>query len=59
MHMENYPLTWLKNKPNSKANIENNSTDVPQVEYQDYLNTKWDMLKNDSKRTYNLFNTLN
>jgi hypothetical protein len=42
-----------------KSRYRKNSTDVSQVEYQDYLNTKGDMLKNDSKRTYNLFNTLN
>jgi hypothetical protein len=38
--MENYPLTWLESKQKSKANIEENPTDVPLVEYQDYLNTK-------------------
>jgi hypothetical protein len=38
--MENYPLTWLKSEQNSKADIEENPTNVPQVEYQDYLNTK-------------------
>jgi hypothetical protein len=38
--MENYPLTWLESKQNSKADTEGNPTDIPRVEYQDYLNTK-------------------
>jgi len=38
--MENYPLTWLKSKQKSRANTEENPTDVLPVEYQDYLNTK-------------------
>jgi len=38
--MENYPLTWLKSKQKSKADTEENPTDVLLVEYQDYLNTK-------------------
>jgi hypothetical protein len=38
--MENYPLTWLESKQKSKADTEENPTDVPPVEYQDYLNTK-------------------
>jgi len=37
--MENYPLTWLESKQHSKADTEGNPTDVPPVEYQDYLNT--------------------
>jgi len=37
--MENYPLTWLKSKQKSKADTEENPTDVLLVEYQDYLNT--------------------
>ena len=40
MHMENYTLIWLKSEQNSKANTEENPTDIPHVEYQDYLNTK-------------------
>jgi len=40
MHMKNYTLIWLKSEQNSKANTEENPTDVPHVEYQDYLNTK-------------------
>jgi hypothetical protein len=38
MYMKNYSLTWLESKQNSKADTEGNSTDVPLVEYQDYLN---------------------
>jgi len=38
--MENYPLTWIKSKQNSKVDIKENPTNVSQVEYQDYLNTK-------------------
>jgi hypothetical protein len=38
--MKNYPLTWLESKQKSKADTEENPTDVPPVEYQDYLNTK-------------------
>jgi hypothetical protein len=38
--MENYPLTWLESKQNSKADTGSNPTNVPPVEYQDYLNTK-------------------
>jgi hypothetical protein len=46
--MENYLLlTWLKN--NTEADIEGSLTDVPQVEYQDYLSTKGNILKKDSK----------
>jgi hypothetical protein len=59
MHMENYPLTRLKSEQNSKADTERNPTNIPQLEYQDYLNTKGNILKNNSKRTYNLFNPLN
>jgi hypothetical protein len=55
--MKNYLLTWLKSRNNTKADIEDNP--ILQVEYQDYLNTKRDILKNNSKRIYNLFNTLN
>jgi hypothetical protein len=40
MHMENYPLTWLESKQKSKADTEENPTDVPPVEYQNYLNIK-------------------
>ena len=40
MHMENYPLTWLESKHNLKADTEGNPTDIPLVEYQDYLNKK-------------------
>jgi hypothetical protein len=54
--MKNYLLTWLKSRNNTKADIEDNP--ILQVEYQDYLNTKRDILKNNSKRIYNLFNTL-
>jgi hypothetical protein len=36
--MKNYPLTWLERKQHSKADTEGNPTDVPPVEYQDYLN---------------------
>ena len=49
IHIKNYPLTWLKNKQNSKADTERNPTDIPLVEYQDYLNTKEIYSKNDSK----------
>jgi hypothetical protein len=42
-----------------KADIEGNPIDIPQVEYQDYLNIKGDILKNNLKRMYNLFNKLN
>jgi len=56
--MKNYQLSWLKSKQNSKANTKGNPIDVSQVEHQDYQNTK-ETFKNDSKRTYNLFNTLN
>ena len=38
--MKNYPLTWLESKQKSKADTEENPTDVPPVEYQDYLNIK-------------------
>jgi hypothetical protein len=38
--MKNYSLTWLESKHKSKADTEKNPTDVPPVEYQDYLNTK-------------------
>jgi hypothetical protein len=38
--MENYPLTWLESKQKSKADTEENPTDVPPVEYQNYLNKK-------------------
>jgi hypothetical protein len=37
--MENYPLTWLESKQKSKVDTEENPTDVPPVEYQDYPNT--------------------
>jgi hypothetical protein len=57
--MGNYPLTRLKSEQNSKADTERNPTNIPQLEYQDYLNTKGNILKNNSKRTYNLFNPLN
>jgi len=40
MHMENYSLTWLESKHNLKVDTEGNPTDIPQVEYQDYLNKK-------------------
>jgi len=33
-----------------KANIESNSIDILQVQYQDYLNIKGNILKHDSKR---------
>jgi hypothetical protein len=39
MHIKNYLLTGLKSKQNSKADTKGNPTDVPLVEYQDYLNT--------------------
>jgi len=32
--MENYPLTWLESKQNSKADTKGNPTNVPTVEYQ-------------------------
>jgi hypothetical protein len=38
--MENYPLTWLESKQKSKADTEENPTNVSPVEYQDYLNIK-------------------
>jgi hypothetical protein len=47
--MENYPLTWLESKQKSKADTEENTTDLPPVEYQDYLNIKGDIFKNDLK----------
>jgi len=59
MRMKNYSLTWLKSEQNSKADTGRNPTNVSQLEYQDYLNTKEDILKNNSKRMYNLFDTLN
>ena len=37
--MKNYPLTWFERKQYSKADTEGNPTNVPPVEYQDYLNT--------------------
>ena len=40
MHMNNYPLTSLESKQHSKADTEGNPTNVPPIEYQDYLNTK-------------------
>jgi ABC-type transport system involved in cytochrome bd biosynthesis fused ATPase/permease subunit len=40
MHIENYRLTWLESKQNSKTDTEGNPTNVPPVNYQDYLNTK-------------------
>jgi hypothetical protein len=40
MHIENYPLIWLESKHNSKADTEENPTNVLSIEYQDYLNTK-------------------
>jgi len=48
MHIENYLLTLLKSKKNSKADTERNHIDNPLVEYQDYLNTK-ETFKNNSK----------
>ena len=51
--------TYLTQNQTELENTEINPTDVSEVEYQDYLNTKGDILKNDLKRTYNLFNTLN
>ena len=59
MRMKNYSLTWLKSEQNSKADTGRNPTNVSQLEYQDYLNIKEDILKNNSKRMYNLFDTLN
>ena len=56
--MENYPLTWLKSKQKPKADTEENPTDVPPVEYQDYLNIKETYLRMTQKNIYNLFNTL-
>jgi hypothetical protein len=38
--MKNYPLTWLKRKQNFEADTEENPTNVPLVEHQDYLNKK-------------------
>ena len=40
MQFKNCQLTNLKSEQNSKANIEVNPIDAPQVEYQDYLNIK-------------------
>jgi hypothetical protein len=40
MHMEKFLLTLLKSEQNSKADTERNPTNVPQVKYEDYLNTK-------------------
>jgi hypothetical protein len=57
--MKNYSLTWLKSEQNSKVDTRRNPTDISQIENQDYLNTKGDILKNNLKRTYNLFNTFN
>jgi hypothetical protein len=57
--MKNYLLTWLKSRNNTEADTEGNHIDILHVEYQDYLNTKRDILKSNSKRMYNLFNTLN
>jgi hypothetical protein len=59
MHMEYYSLTWLKRKTNMEACAKKNHIDVLQVEYQDYLNTKENILKTDSKKMYNIYNTLN
>jgi len=42
-----------------EACAKKNPIDVLQVEYQDYLNTKEDILKTDSKKMYNIYNTLN
>jgi len=39
MHMKNYPPTRLESTQKSKADTEENPTDIPLVEYQDYLNT--------------------
>jgi hypothetical protein len=47
--MENYPLTWLKSKQKPKADTEENPTDVPPVEYQDYLNIKETYLRTTRK----------
>ena len=38
--MKNYSFIWLESKHNSKVDIEGNPTNIPLVEYQDYLNTK-------------------
>jgi hypothetical protein len=38
--MKNYSLTLLESINDTEAYIESNSTDVPQVKYQEYLNTK-------------------
>ena len=47
--MENYPLTWLESKQKSKADTEENPTDAPPVEYQDYLNIKETYLRTTRK----------
>jgi hypothetical protein len=41
-----------------KADIEENPTDVPPVEYHDYLNINETYLRMTQKNIYNLFNTL-
>ena len=38
MHIKCYPLTGLKSRQVPKAECWRNSTDVPRVEYRDYLN---------------------
>jgi hypothetical protein len=49
----------IKGTNNTKADIESNPINVLHVEYQNYPNTKKDILKSNSKRMYNLFNILN
>ena len=56
--MENYPLTWLESKQKLKADTDVNHTDVPPVEYHDYLNINETYLRMTQKNIYNLFNTL-
>jgi len=58
-HVYEKLFTHLTQNQTELEDIERNLIDVSHVKYSDYLNTKGDILKNDSKRTYNLFNTLN
>ena len=49
MRMENYPLTLLESIRQSKANIVENPTNVPPIEYKNYLNRKETYLKTTRK----------
>lgn len=50
LHMEYYPFTWLKSRKDIIVDIDKNPIDAQQVKYQEYLNIKENILRNNSKQ---------